>query len=449
MRTLVLAALLAPAIAAANGRSPQTNGVFLRPADTQSIYIRATFGLLISRDNGCTFRWVCERALGYGGEFDPKYAIAADGTIFATTFDGLRVSRDGGCTWATATAELPRNDPGYIADIWIDALDIAPTGEVWIATAESAQPNDVYSSTDGGVTFQPRGLRSPTIWWKSVKVARTDPERVYLTGYQVAGTSPDGGMASPLARLMRSSDNGQTWTELDLLASDPPMRFGATPIVLIAAVDPKAADTLLLTSLNANGKGDRLYRSTDAGATFTEVLATDDTIRDVVFAADGTVYVAALGGSFKSTDNGATFAPLPGAPQLQCLGQRMDGQLVGCGANWQPDFMAVGTATPDAADWTKIFRFVELAGPLDCPAGTTSNLECDPLWPNLQQQFGATGPTCGAAPDTTVEPPPPPKEGGGCCDAGNGAAGGTLLAGLIAVVLGRRRRHASAARQLG
>jgi hypothetical protein len=267
MRTLVLAALLAPAIAAANGRSPQTNGVFLRPADTQSIYIRATFGLLISRDNGCTFRWVCERALGYGGEFDPKYAIAADGTIFATTFDGLRVSRDGGCTWATATAELPRNDPGYIADIWIDALDIAPTGEVWIATAESAQPNDVYSSTDGGVTFQPRGLRSPTIWWKSVKVARTDPERVYLTGYQVAGTSPDGGMASPLARLMRSSDNGQTWTELDLLASDPPMRFGATPIVLIAAVDPKAADTLLLTSLNANGKGDRLYRSTDAGAT--------------------------------------------------------------------------------------------------------------------------------------------------------------------------------------
>src|SRR3954470_8647653 len=88
----IVAAVLAavPATALANGRAPLTNGVFLRPGDDHSLYVRTTFGLLISHDDGCTFHWVCEKAIGYGGEFDPKYAIATDGTIFATTFTGLR-----------------------------------------------------------------------------------------------------------------------------------------------------------------------------------------------------------------------------------------------------------------------------------------------------------------------------------------------------------------------
>jgi hypothetical protein len=443
-RSLVVALVIAgsASLAAANGRPPKTNGVFFKPDDQHAVYVRSTFGLLVSHDDGCSFRWVCEKAIGYGGEFDPKYAVATDGTIFATTFEGLRVSRDGGCTWYTATSELAPGAPGNISDIWIDALDISSTGEVWVATAESAQPNDVFSSKDNGVTFQSRGLASPTIWWKSVKVAKSNPMRVYLAGYQVAGVLPDGGQSQPTAHLMRSSDDGATWTELELFGTrrDPPtMKFGATPIVLVAAVDPKQADTLLLTSIGSNNKGDRLYRSTDAGYSFEEVLATEDTIRDVVFATDGTVYVASLTGSFKSIDNGATFKPLTGSPQLDCLGQRPDGSLVGCGANWEPDFKAVAS-TSDTSVWTKVFRFVELAGPLQCNPGTTSQLMCDPAWPSLQQQFGATGPaTCGVVPDVTVEQPAK-KEPGGCCDAGTGAPFGAFaLAGFVGLLLRRRR----------
>src|SRR5689334_2335726 len=88
-----LAALRAPA-AHANGRPPVTNGVFFRPGDNDTIFVRTTFGLLVSHDNGCSFRWTCEQNIGYGGMFDPKYAVAADGTLFATTFTGLRISRD-------------------------------------------------------------------------------------------------------------------------------------------------------------------------------------------------------------------------------------------------------------------------------------------------------------------------------------------------------------------
>ncbi|MBS1124261.1 MAG: hypothetical protein H6Q90_6489 [Deltaproteobacteria bacterium] len=439
LRASVLGMALLPVVAAANGRAPLTNGVFLKPGDPHTALVRTTFGLLVSQDDGCSFHWVCEKAIGYGGEFDPKYAIATDGTIFATTFTGLRVSRDGGCTWVTATAETPVGDPGRVADIWIDALDIGPSGEVWVATAESARANNIYRSTDNGLTFAPRNMESPTIWWKSIKVARSDAQRVYVAGYQVAGTLADGGQSPPTAHLLRSSNGGDAWTELPL-AGSPTMQFGSTPIVFVAAVDPTQPDTLLLTSLGANGMGDRLYRSIDAGATFEEVLATTTPIKDVVFTTGGPVMVASLGGSFQSIDNGKTFAPLVGTPQLGCLAQRSDGQLVGCGANWEPDFKAVAVASPTATSWQKQFRFVELAGPLQCPVGSTSQQLCDPSWPALQQQFGATGPTaCGVEPPT-VDATPMPKPGGGCCDAGEASPlGAVALVGLV-VVLGRRRR---------
>src|SRR4051812_34108880 len=124
MRWLAAVMVLVPVVALANGRAPLTNGVHFQPGDNHTLYVATTFGLLISRDDGCSFRWVCEQNLGYGGTFDPKYRIARDGTIFATTYTGLRVSRDGGCSFATATTEAPAGDPGRIAGAWIDAIDI-------------------------------------------------------------------------------------------------------------------------------------------------------------------------------------------------------------------------------------------------------------------------------------------------------------------------------------
>ncbi|MGN6104425.1 MAG: WD40/YVTN/BNR-like repeat-containing protein [Kofleriaceae bacterium] len=434
---LVAAALLVPSLAIANGRPPLTNGIFFQPSDPKAIYVRATFGLLVSHDDGCTFRWVCEQAIGYTGQFDPKYAAAADGTIFATTYEGLRVSRDSGCTWETATAELPKGDPGRIADVWIDALDIAPNGDVWVATAESARPNNVYRSTDNGRTFAPRGMLSPTIWWKSVKAAPTDAQRVYVTGYQVAGVPlPDGGTAPPIAHFERSDNAGETWTSSPLAN----VAFGSTPILYVAGVDPTNADVLFLTSAGANPpNGDRLYRSTDGGATFSEVLATSASIHDVVFHRGKVVVATLAGGSFESTDAGATFGPLNNPPQLGCLGARGD-ELIGCGANWQPDFKAVARSS-DGATWDKVFRFVELAGPLKCNAGTTTQEVCDPMWPSLQQQFGATGPTCGA-PEPDGPPPTKPEERGGCCDASTGAPIGAIaLGGFVAALVLRRRRR--------
>lgn len=447
MRSVGLALLLAASVAHANGRPPLTNGIHFAPNDPHTLLVATTFGLLISHDDGCTMSWVCEVNIGYGGQFDPKYAIGGDGTIFATTFTGLRVSHDGGCSFVTATATLPAGDPNRIADLWIDALDVGPTGEVWVGTAESGKPNDVFASTDNGVTFASRGMVSPTIWWKSVKIAPSNAQRIYIGGYQVAGTLADGGQMSPTAHLLRSDDDGSHWTELPLTG----VAYGSTPIVLVQAVDPHNPDVVYLVSVGANPpSGDRLYRSSDAGQTFGEVLATTDPIRDLVVRDAQNVLVATqLGGSFQSVNAGVAFSPMGSPPQLACLGQRADGTLLGCGANWGPDYMAVAKSPDGGASWQKVWRFVELAGPLKCPAGTAEHDVCDlQQWPNLQQQFGATGPTCGvnqvdAGP--TGGDPPPPKKSGGCCDSGGPI--GIAWAFVVGIWLARRRHGAS--RQLG
>lgn len=436
MRLALAALLLSTATAAANGRAPATNGVFFAPSEPHTIWVRTTFGPLVSHDDGCTFHWVCEQNVGYAGAFDPKYRIAKDGAIFASTFNGLRVSRDGGCTFTTATADKPVGDPGRIADIWIDALDIGPTGDVWAATAESGKPNDIYKSTDNGLTFAPTGMQSPTVWWKSVLVAPSDASRVYITGYQVAGTFADGGQMPPTAHFVSTTDGGAHWTEATLAG----VAYGSTPLVYVMGVQPDAPDRALVVSLGANPpSGDLLYRTVDGGATFTQVLATTDPIRDVVYRDASTVAVATqAGGSFTSTDGGATFAPMASPPQLACLGQK-SGALYGCGANWDPDFKAVAKSA-DATTWEKIFRFVELAGPLDCPAGTPEHDVCAPLWPALQQQFGATGSTCGVAPDGPVPDTTVAPKKSGCCDAGEGAPVGLAWAFGLGVYLTRRRR---------
>lgn len=445
MRCLAIAAVvLCPALALGNGRAPLTNGIEFQPGDDHSLYVRTTFGLLISHDDGCTFHWVCEQNIGYAGTFDPKYRIAADGSIFATTYTGLRVSRDGGCSFTTATADAPTGDPGRIADAWVDAIDIAPDGDVWVVTADNGKPNDVYRSTDNARTFAPAGLASPSVWWKSVAVAPSRAQRVYVTGYQVAGMMPDGGQSPPTTHFKITDDRGGSWLSSPLAG----VAFAAMPLVYVLGVDPGNADIVLMASSLANGAGDRLYRSTDGGMMWSEVLATPSPIVDLAFETGGGVLVATLGsgtagpGSFQSTDHGATFAPLTGAPQLACVGQRGDGAVFGCGANWQPDFKAVARSR-SATSWDKQFRFVELAGPVSCPGGTAETDVCAGMWPALQKQFDATGPTtCGGPVLADDTPPQPRPSGSGCCESGTTPGSLGLLAALIAVcgvILLRRR----------
>ena len=431
---LALALALAPATARANSRYPASVSVSFRPGNDKDIYLGATFGLIISHDDGGHFSWICENALGYTGNFDPKYEVARDGTIYATNFKGLMVSRDGGCTFALATAELPVGDPGRFADIWVDAIDLGPSDEVWVATAEDGKENEVYRSTDGGRVFQPMGMRSNTIWWKSIRVAPSNPQRVYLTGYQLTQEAPDGGIIPPSVYLYRTDDGGAHWAEMPITG----ITLSNSPVILISEVSPTNPDILWVRSIGAaRPAGDRLFRSADGGQTWTEVLVTEDALRAMVVRADGTAIAGTPSrGAFLSTDGGETFQPLATPPQMSCLGERDDHTLFSCGANFRPDFFSLGRST-DGETWTKVFRFVDITAPLSCPAGTIQHDTCElRMWSAIKRQFGIRDPV---EPDAGSDMPPKPA---GCCDAGGQGGATALLVGLTALglLVPRRRR---------
>jgi uncharacterized protein (TIGR03382 family) len=437
-RTLVavVAALAAGGgVAHANGRFPSSVSLAFRPENTQDIYLGVTFGFLLSHDDGADFYWVCEQNVGYSGTFDPKYRIGANGSIYATTFEGLRVSRDGGCSFTTATADQPSDSPGYLANIWVDAIDVGGDGAVWVATAEAGRPNDIYRSTDDANTFTPLGLSSPTVWWKSIVVAPSRAQRAYVTGYQVTQTGPDGGAVPPTVHLYRTDDAGANWTMLGIGA----FTLGTSPLVMAEEVASDDPDLVFVRSVRAVAPaGDKLYRSTDGGDTFTEVLTTTDTIRNVVMRADGSVMVATqMGGIYRSTDRGATYLKISDLPQAACLGDRGDA-VFACGANWEPDFFAVGRSADGVAPFSKVFRYVDMKGPLSCPAGTMQRDVCEAqLWPAIREQFGIPDDT---TPDAPVTPPHDP---GGCCNAQ--AVAVTPAVGAMIVALGlllRRRKRA-------
>ncbi len=423
MRRALIAVALTLSIAHANGRPPITNGVVFREGDTSEIWIRTTFGLLVSRDSGCSFRWICEQNVGYGGTFDPRYLIARDGTIYAATFNGLRLSRDGGCTFVTSTEDLAPGTPGRIAGVWVDALDLGPLDEVWAATSEQSAVNDIYRSTDAALTFEARGPAPSMIQWKSLRVAPSDAQRVYATGYEIAG--------EPRAHFYRTSDAGTNWDVLPLTG----FVFGEGPLLRLLAVDRTDADLLFLVTVGSNGPfADRVYRSSDGGMTVSEVLATESAVSDLVV--DGsTVMIATKTAGYVSTDAGLTFQPAPASLQFGCIGQRSDGKIFACGANWMPDFQALGQSS-DGLAWEKVFRFVEMEGPVECPTGTPQADTCGPMWPAMQQQFGTTGSTCLNPPELTPDTTSTP--GSGCCDAG-GSSSGLLLGAAVAMVCRRRR----------
>ena len=422
-----------------NGRPPMTNGIHFHPHDAQSLYVATTFGLLVSPD-GCAFHWLCEDDIGFAGEFDPAYAVTPSGAILATTFHGLRVSRDGGCSFTTAA--LPGGDP---TAVYLDAVEVGPGGEVCVGSSDTAADNAVLCSTDDAVTFAPRGALPATMWYRSIKFAPGDASRIYVTGYQIAGSDADGGQRSPTAHLFRSDDDGLHWTEEPLAG----LMYGSVPRIDVMAVSPANEDVVFLRSQGANPPvGDRLYRSVDGGISFAEVLATTDPIADVVARDTATVLVAtAQTGSFRSRDGGATFQPLGMA--LACLGQRSDGVLFGCTANYATGMALAQSADGDA--WHAVLRLQYITGALHCPAGTSEHDTCDAVqWPALAVQLGVTAATCASGPDggtDGVRADTGAPRGSGCCDAGDASGGLALTGWLLIGWCGRARRRYRAIRR--
>ncbi|HEX5735248.1 MAG TPA: glycosyl hydrolase [Blastocatellia bacterium] len=273
-----------------------------KPPDPMSA---ATFAGLRARSIGPA--WTSGRVVAFAvhpADRSHYYVGAASGGVWKTT--------NSGTTWTPVFD----NEGSY--SIGAVTLDPKNPLTVWVGTGENnsqrsvSYGDGVYRSDDGGKSWKNVGLKS------SEHIARIlidprDSNHVY-----VAAQGPLWGPGGDRG-LFKTTDGGKTWKNILAISE----HTGVTDV----AIDPGSPDTLYAASyqrrrhvwtLINGGPESALYKSTDAGASWTKLtrglpnvemgrigIAISPADMNVIYA---TVEAAdRRGGVFRSTDRGSTW----------------------------------------------------------------------------------------------------------------------------------------------
>lgn len=425
--SFVLTATAFSAVASANGRFPAASQLVFDPLDNKHAAVRTTFGLLQTTDGGTSWRWICEKALGYVGVYDPAIAIAGDGSIHVGLPDGLARSTDRACTWVRAAAPLASE---YIIDLAIDPT--APKRIVAITNLNEGSPMGatakLFVSADGGATWgapiaMPEDFRPLTV--------DLAPGRIYASGFSPFGR---------FAMIVRSNDGGATWTESTFDMGDGRGAY-------IAGVDPINPDHVYL---RVDGETtDQLLFSSDGAGSFS-TLMTGAQLLGFAISPDGKqVAVGGPGVGVHVSGPEHSFAKVADHA-VRCLAYSGDA-LWACGSDPLDPF-ALGRASKGAPPFATMLLLKDIA-PLACAKGTTTEAICPAYWPEVSRTIN---PVDAGANDATVddattpadaaidrEPVPPAEhnDGCGCRAAPRGGSVVALIAVAVAVAIALQKRR--------
>ena len=223
--------------------------------------------------------------------------------------DGIYRSMDAGKTWTHGAFR----DVDAISKIRIDPTNpdivfAAVFGKYAVPSAERG----VFKSTDGGVTWRKVLYRDDRTGAVDVEIDRTNPRVVYAAlweAYRKEYTASSGG---PGSGLFKSTDGGETWTEI---TRHPGLPAGVDGKIGIA-VSPANPDRVYALIENAAGG---LYRSDDAGATWKLINGSHDVRQRAFYYThvyadpknENLVYMQNTD-LFKSVDGGKTLTTLRG-----------------------------------------------------------------------------------------------------------------------------------------
>jgi photosystem II stability/assembly factor-like uncharacterized protein len=168
--------------------------------------------------------------------------------------DGVRYSNDGGDTWASVNGSIPNPDVHNVA------VSSGPPKTVFVVVN-----NDIFTSTDDGVTWTPVGIREAFPWSypRGITVQPDNPKVVLAT---IGDTTP-----GRIGGVMRSKDTGKTWESLSL----PVQPNTAMWVANIQPFDSKV--------VFAGSRYGYLYRSDDGGDSWTKLWREFSEISSVIW----------------------------------------------------------------------------------------------------------------------------------------------------------------------
>ena len=415
---LAASALLAGTarLAWGNGAFPDSEGILLPRDRPGEITLGTNFGLISSEDDGKTWTWSCEQDVANIGNLYQLGPAPLD-RLYALSESGLIRTDDLSCTWSVAggMAGMAR-----LTDFFPDPTNPKRLLVLGIPnTVTTTLPPAAYQSLDTGQTVSPALYQGALVdVLTGIENARTDPRVVYLASYDATGPHP---------KMVKSTDDGATWTPMDIEPSIGPNVFR------IIAIDPLDERKVYLRIMAAQSQS--LGISTDGAVTFTVPVNFGVAMTAFARLASGTILVAGQevdangslkGAGYRSVDGGKTFTPWA-VPQLRALAER-DGKLYGAADNFKDGF-ALAVSTDEGITFRPLMKYSDVSSIRQCVrqacTDTCHMLALQSIWPDS---------VCTAA--------TPSGRGGGCALGGKIAASRWWLAAAVAgLALKRRRRE--------
>lgn len=405
----------APALA--NGRYPNADMLIVEPGNPSHLVLRATFGTLVSGDQGRSWSWVCEEAIGYTG--DPAMTVLSGGSLLHAFLGNITLSGAQGCSYGA----VPFSAEGRFA---VDVtLDPANPSRAWVlASGVSGRRQASLLEITADTPATPRVVAEDFIP-STIEVARSRPERIYVVGFDARFEST----------LLVSDDRGATW-------QPRPVSPYSTLPMYISAVAPDDPDELYLRV--DDGTSDHLIVSRDGGLTFADVLTIPTDMLGFALSPDGSSVAAGGPGVALQVASTADFAFRDAASlqSLRCLTWAEQG-LFAC-AQESLDGWTLARSSDGGASFEPLWHVQDLV-PLECDASTSAGAVCPRAWLDVSAQIGAElVPTRGGAPAARPPPaaaPAPTKADSCAVSASQRARPGAFgaLCAVLAVALSRRR----------
>jgi photosystem II stability/assembly factor-like uncharacterized protein len=365
--------------AAAHGRFPAAGSVAEDPSNRQRIWVRATYGILVTDNGGERWSWVCPEAVGFdANREDPAVVISGDGSIIAGTFEGLTVSPDG-CRWLAAGGELADR---FFVDVQMEADPAALVSLSSNGIAADTFEVNLWSTADNGASWAHLGAAPPVDFLAlTMGVSAANPDRIYLSGR-------DGMSGAYSAVLQRSDDRGMTWTRVTLPEGDS---ADGSVIAYMGGVHPGDADRAyvgLATTVEQAITRFVLLATADAGATWTNVYERPHGVAGFALSPDGN-YVAIgseTDGLWTASSDTLMFEKTSDV-HVRCLTWAAGG-LYACTDEFK-DGYSLGVSQDRGQTFEQIMHLSSPCGPLDCPADSEVGSECPARWPAEQAELGA------------------------------------------------------------